>query len=683
MTSFPTGYGRAPQLLFTNINLSNIGRTNNEIFKVTQQLSTGLAIQKPSDDVVKAATISTLDSRIERSDQIIRNLGFAASSLDTLDQSLGDAFDLVNEGIGIALTQVQSTSTAEERDGQAVVVDSLVDSLFRIASRESVAGYIFGGTQPGSPPVTDLIGAFRFEGGRGGLTTDLGTGLNIPVTIGANNAVGAVSNRIEGGVDLDAALQLDTRIEDLNGARDLGVNLGVVQASFNSDAPFSIDLSGARTVGDVVDTLTAAIQLYETNSGNTVLDTGGVSISGGALTLDIVAGGSLEFLDLDGGTTGADLGIVLDPSTPFDEATTTTGSELDARITWTTEIASLRGLAGPLGQVRLNNNGQAFTVDLSSATTLADLRSAFEEGGKQVTVEINDEGTGINIVTRIAGTNNRSLSIEEINDGVGRTAEALGIRSFARETPLSVFNDGRGVGVVSGRVDPDGNLDPALNVDFTITLGDGFEIDIDLGPDNLTTLGAIIDEINTQADAALTADGRATTEFSIGLTDDENGLFMTQTVAGGPIDVVRKNNSTAADDLGLLSLTNLAGGLEARGEDRAKIRVDNIFTGLMDLAEALRNDDTTGIRFASERLQEMVNRLTEQRALVGGFAKQVDDETRREEDRNVLDTTTRSKLRDVNFADASTRFSLLQTQLQASLLVTSQAQRQSLLDFIG
>lgn len=683
MTSFPTGYGRAPQMLFTSVNLANIGRTNNQIFEVSQQLSTGLALQKPSDDVVKAATISTLDSRIERSEQIIRNLGFASSSLDTLDQSLGDAFDLVNEGIAIALTQVQSTATAEERDGQAVVVDSLIDSLFRVASRESVAGHIFGGTQPSSPPVTDLVGAFRFEGGRGGLTTDLGTGLNIPVTIGANNAVGAVSNRIEGTTDLNAALQLDTRIEDLNGARDLGVSLGVVQASFNSDAPISIDLSGARTVGDVVDTLTAAIQTYEINSGNTVLDTNGVSIAGGALTLDIVAGGSLEFLDLDGGKTGADLGLVFDPSTPFDEATTTTGSELDSRVTWTTEIASLRGLAGPLGEVRVNNNGQAFTVDLSGATTLADLRSAFEEGGTQVSVEINDEGNGINIVTRIAGTNDRSLSIEEIDDGLGRTAEALGVRSLARETPLSVFNDGRGVNVVSGRVNQDGDLDPDLNRDFTIVLGDGFEIDIDISPDDLTTLGAIIDQVNIQADAALTAAGRATTEFDIGLTDDANGLFMTQTVAGGPISVERKNNSTAADDLGLLDLTNLSGGLEARGEDRAKIRVDNIFTGLMDLAESLRNDDTNGIQFASDRLREMVNRLTEQRALVGGFAKQVDDETRREEDRNVLDTTTRSRLRDVNFADASTRFSLLQTQLQASLLVTSQSQQQSLLDFIG
>ncbi|GJM17892.1 MAG: hypothetical protein DHS20C14_01050 [Phycisphaeraceae bacterium] len=683
MTSFPTGYGRAPQLLFSSINLSHLARTNNDLFEVSQKLSSGLDLRRPSDDIVRAATVSTLDARIERSEQIVKNLGYAASSLDTLDQALGDAFDLVNEGIGISLAQVQSTASAEERDGQAIIVDSLIDSLYRVASRKSVAGFIFGGTQPGSPPVTDLQGAFRFEGGRGGLTTDLGVGLNIPVTIGANNAIGAVSNRIEGAVDLDAALQLDTRIQDLNGARDLGVSLGVVNAAFNGGTTFSIDLSGARTVGDVVDSLTAAIQDYEFTSGDTVLDTGGVSISGGALSIDVVAGGSLQFADLEGGSTGADLGVVFDPAAPFDELTTTAGAELDAKLTWTTEIASLRGLAGPLGQVRLNNNGQAFTVDLSGATTLADLRSAFEQGGTQVSVEINGTGTGINIVTRLSGTDERSLSIAEIDDGAGRTAEALGVRSFSRDTLLSDFNDGRGVSVVSGRVDQDGALDPALNTDFTITLGDGFEIDIDLSPSDLTDVGAIIDAINTQADAQLTAAARPTTDFAASLTDDDNGIFFTQTAVPDPISVERKNNSPAADDLGLLDGTTLTGGLEFRGEDRAKVRVDNLFTALMDLAKALRTDDTVGIQFASGRMQEMVDRLTEQRALVGGFARQVDNETLREEDRTVLDTTTRSQLRDTNFAEASTQFSLLQTQLQASLLVTSQANSLSLLDFIG
>ena len=54
-------------------------------------------------------------------------------------------------------------------------------------------------------------------------------------------------------VDLDPALSTDTRLVDLEGARGLGITLGVVNASFDSDDAFAIDLQGADTVGDVLD----------------------------------------------------------------------------------------------------------------------------------------------------------------------------------------------------------------------------------------------------------------------------------------------------------------------------------------------------------------------------------------------------------------------------------------------
>jgi flagellin-like hook-associated protein FlgL len=79
----------------------------------------------------------------------------------------------------------------------------------------------------------------------------------------------------------------------------------------------------------------------------------------------------------------------------------------------------------------------------------------------------------------------------------------------------------------------------------------------------------------------------------------------------------------------------------------------------------------------------MSKSLAETRGLVGGYARRVDDETRREEDKVLLDTSVRSQLRDVDFAEASSRLALLNTQLQAGLTVAAQVNRQTLLDFIG
>lgn len=68
---------------------------------------------------------------------------------------------------------------------------------------------------------------------------------------------------------------------------------------------------------------------------------------------------------------------------------------------------------------------------------------------------------------------------------------------------------------------------------------------------------------------------------------------------------------------------------------------------------------------------------------MGSFAARVDSANTREEDRALIDETVRSQMRDVDYAEAASRFSLLQTQLPATLQTTAMYQSQSLLDFLG
>ena len=67
--------------------------------------------------------------------------------------------------------------------------------------------------------------------------------------------------------------------------------------TFNGGASVQVDTSGADTIGDVADAIEAAIIQYETDNSVTILGPGGVSLAGGAFDFDIVAGGSLEFVD--------------------------------------------------------------------------------------------------------------------------------------------------------------------------------------------------------------------------------------------------------------------------------------------------------------------------------------------------------------------------------------------------
>jgi len=678
MSTFPTSYSRSPTLLFTQNSLNALTRTNFDISRLNEQLATGLDILRPSDDPIRSSTISILDSRLEFTDQLLKNLEFAGNSLGQLDNALGDAKSLIDEAFSIASEQLSTPNDSETRAGQAVIIDSLINTLFNISNTESLVGYVFGGSAPGTPPIEFTNGGYQFVGERGGLFAALGTSSDVPITLGADNAIGALSNRIEGSVDLDPLLSLDTRLSDLNGARQLGVNTGAFNMSFNSGATISIDISEADTIGDVADTIEAAIIQYETDNAVTILGPGGVGVSGGALDFDIAAGGSLEFIDPVGSTVGLDLGIVQSPVVPFTPLLSS-GLDLNPNLTWTTPIADLTGLGGSaLDSIALTSAGQSVDVDLSGAATLGDIRTLIEASGTGIRVELGEDGSGINVITEIAGTSALAMSIAEVAGG-NDTATLLGIRSFAADTPISVFNDGNGVEIASG------NADPAQDNDFTINLGDGFKILIDLQPADMANIGTVIAAINTQADAQLTAAGRPTTQFDAQLGATTNGIEMTQSFPLISVNSlsVSPDNSPAAEQLGLLDSTASNGGNTLTSQDRATVRVNNLFSNLLDLAEALRNDDTIGIGIASGEMKESLGDLIQSRALVGGYARRIDSEVLRQEDKKIFDLEIRSQLRDLDYAQASSRFSQLQLQLQATMSVIAQTQSRSLLDFIG
>ncbi len=666
-------------------NLSNINATNMAMGRLNNQLATGLDLLRPSDDPVRSATISTLDARIGYTNQILTNLNFAGSSVGSLDQILSDTKSLVDEAASIASSQINSDP--ETRQGQAVIIDSLIDSLYSMANQESLAGFMFGGSAPGRQPIIYDRGAYRFVGELGGLTAALGSASNIPITLGIGSAIGELSNRMEGVVDLDPGLTPDTLLSDLNGANNIGVGTGIIEFSFNGGQVAQVDFAGATTVGDVIDRLNAAVQQYEIDETVTVLGPSAFSINDGSISVDIPVG-NLEFFDVPGAQTASNLGLTNFSGTPFNAANPN-GADLDPNLTWTSPVSVMTGLNGnALGSITLNNNGASYTIDLSGAETLADIRSAIESGNTGVRVMISDDKQSINIVTESAGTQLHAMSIAE-SLGDGDTAELLGIRTFAGYTKISDFNDGDGVDVISGRTDPlTGLVDPSLNTDFEIKLGDGFVISIDLSPTDLNTVETLVNAINVQANAQLTAASRPTTDFEASISTYSNGIEFTQPGGGfgsslDPISIRPLNNSQAAEQLGLLDAKPGSGNTILRSQDRATIRVNNLFAHLLDLSEALKDNDTFGIEIATRRLGVSQDQVIQARSTVGGYARRLDDETRRQEDRLVYDQAVRSQLRDLDFASASSEFAQLQLQLQAGLTVAAQSQQLTLLDFLG
>jgi flagellar hook-associated protein 3 FlgL len=693
MSSIPSNLSRAPTLLFSQIALGNLTRTNLALFTAQSQLSSGRLVTRYSDDAVSAASIAVLNDRLGRTEQRQRNLDNADSSLNLIDSALGQTSDLVGEARTIASAQLNTGTSAAERASQSQIVSSLITNLFGIANRRSVSGYLFGGTVTDTAPVREDFGGYRYVGQGAGLVTDIGLGQTTVVTLGADAALGQASARVQGTVDLAPGLTGATKLADLAGARGLGVTLGRIELTVDTGAGpgprVAVDLEGADTAQDVATRITTALRSYEAESGTTVLGPGGVSFFGRGFRLDVAPGSGggpnpqIRFFDVGTGVTAQDLGLASTPATVF-SSTATDGLGVGPRLTFQTPVSALAGLTGGgLGSIRVNNNGQSRVVDISQAQTLQDIKNAIEGTNLGVRVEINADATGINVVNEVAAGRTQAMSIEEVSGSTPpMTATRLGIRSLSGATRLAGFNDGRGVRIVDGSLNPTTSLpDPTRDVDFTVQLGDpaGTTISVDLRPQDMTTVQSVIDRINAQA----AAQGVAASDFRAGLSDGANGLVLTQNAAfTGTISVAALNGSLAAADLGLASGSYDAASASLRAQDTARVRVDNLFTHLIDLRDALASNDTPGIALAGQRLEGSVDRIAQTRAVVGGYSQRVRDAQHREEDTTVLDSGTRSSLQDVDFTEAAVRLSALQTQLSAGLRSFGMASSQTLLDFL-
>lgn len=682
MSSIPSNVSRAPTLLVNQIQLANIQRSSLGLFETQSQLATGRSILRPSDDTVATAAIAQFDDSIQRSGQRLRNIDQADANLALIESSLSEANDLLLSAKQIASTQVNVGTTQIERNNQAQVVNSLIDGLLTQMNRKSVDNYLFGGSKTSAPPFEAFGAGFIYRGELNQLTTDINLGRSVPVTLVGIDSIGSELSTVRGDVDLAPALTPDTLLKDLRGPVGLGVAKGPIRMQFENGPVVEIDLRTADRLEDVTTRIEAAIRSYETTNSVTILGPGGVSLAGEALSIDVVTGSpdpQLTFTEVGVGTTARDLGLTTAGGFAF-EATQSTGQDLEPKLTVRSTIASLAGLGGALGEFVINNGGRRAQIDLSSAQTIEDLANAIEGADIGARLVINAQGTGVDIVNLVSASPDQSMTIEEVAGGT-RTAELLGIRSLKASTRTETFNDGRGVTVNSGRTDPTTGLpDPALDVDFEVFLGDGSSFTVNLRPEDTITVGDVLARINAEA----AGQGIPTTAFQAVLGDGANGIIFAQdTGFTGPITIERRNNSQALYDLGLSEATFDTASATLAGQDPAPVVSSTVFSRLIQLRESLAAGETSGITFAGTKLEEVIDSVAQTRGLVGSYSQRLESARVREEDVSVMEQSFRSELRDLDFAEATTRLTLLQTQLQAGLQSMSVANQLNLLDFLG
>ncbi|MGM0651583.1 MAG: flagellar hook-associated protein FlgL, partial [Bacillota bacterium] len=130
----------------------NLQSSLNRLEQYSNQLSTGKAFHKPSQNPVGVGRVMGYSASIDRNEQYRMNMNQSKSWLENSEDALHNGLDVMQRIRELAIHGANESLTAEDRRAIAPEVLEFIDHLIGAANTESNGLYIFGGHQTAKEP---------------------------------------------------------------------------------------------------------------------------------------------------------------------------------------------------------------------------------------------------------------------------------------------------------------------------------------------------------------------------------------------------------------------------------------------------------------------------------------------------------------------------------------------------
>jgi flagellar hook-associated protein 3 FlgL len=470
-----------------------------------------------------------------------------------------------------------------------------------------------------------------------------------------------ISKGVTGSVDLSPSLTAEVRLSDLNGGQ--GVNPGAIEFS-NGTSNVVVDLASAETVQDVLDGINSV-----SLDGRPVQAT--LSANGLVINFADALPGTIRIRDSGSGRAAKNLGIATNVASP---PLPNIGSDLNPTIRNTTLLSQLNNGAGlnVAGGFRITQGEQAFTVDLTGATTVDDALIAINNSGASVIADIAPGGRSLRIRSTESGSD------FTITENLGTLATDLGLRTFHGQVPLSSLNHGLGLELANGP-------------DLTFTRSDGTEFSVDLN--SAVTVQDVIDLVNNSPD-----NQDPNLRIVIATHPLNNSLTLRSAVPPPPIPpalpavpirIRSTGGSTAAVGLGLTSLgensataTIVGTDYYIEGRDPNPQETFGIFNTVIRMRDAVEKGDIAAITRASQLLDKDLDRIALTRGDLGIRQQRIESLTTMSEDSITELKSQESNARDADIASVISELTARQAAYESNIKLLAQNVRRTIFDFI-
>ena len=233
---------------------TELGRVSAELAKAEEQAVTGRKLNRPSDAPASLRQAERLDAASADQEIWKANASAASGVLDTLDNALSTATNILVRAQELATAGATETLSAADRLSMNVELLELMDEMRAVMNTDYAGRYVFGGTAWGAPPfdAADVyVGNTVIPESRVGTDRWVQTGLDgSAVFQGAVDILGTL-NTLSAALVADNAVAVQATLTDLDAGHEIVVDARVTVGTYASTADDAYEVAG--NLGVVVD----------------------------------------------------------------------------------------------------------------------------------------------------------------------------------------------------------------------------------------------------------------------------------------------------------------------------------------------------------------------------------------------------------------------------------------------
>jgi len=208
--------------------LSNV---QSSMAKTQEQLSTGLQITKPSDEPVKAAGVTRLNTEIARQTTYQDNMKTISTRLSAEETALTNSSDVMFRMKELAMQAANDTLGPADRRTVALEMTQLRDQMLSLAnSQDSNGNFLFAGSKVGQTPFRqDAKGLIVYSGDQSRMQVAIGDSRQMSLNMVGTDAFHNVvrSDGKGGNTGIGFFQSMDDLIASVNGSDKVGIQRGI------------------------------------------------------------------------------------------------------------------------------------------------------------------------------------------------------------------------------------------------------------------------------------------------------------------------------------------------------------------------------------------------------------------------------------------------------------------------